>query len=269
MQNKYVGDAADFVKSGLLRWLCGLREETASDVHGPLKLGVVWYLNENDDRNTGNIDPPDDWRDKDRHLFDALRSIRGTNVREFRKKRIFPDAHFYEDLLTPIKVNAGNFRNYLRKDWFEGALKQTSRGEIVFVDPDIGISNIARPFRNTKVEYVYMEELYQFTRRGQGLVIFHNLGRAGTQREQIQRFSKSLYLNLKLTYRPWVLWHKYGGIGRAFFIVAQTEKQQSIIRHRLTSFRRRSRWWTVEGQHIAVFNPNGNLWLPNNAISNH
>ena len=42
MQNRYVGDVADFAKHGLLRFLSG-----ATDTERPepkLRLGLVWYL---------------------------------------------------------------------------------------------------------------------------------------------------------------------------------------------------------------------------------
>ena len=39
MQDRYTGDVGDFGKYGMLRRLCGLRDEDAD----PLKLGVVWY----------------------------------------------------------------------------------------------------------------------------------------------------------------------------------------------------------------------------------
>ena len=44
MKNSYVGDIGDFGKYGLLRHLCGV---TGKGTDGdPLRLGVVWYLNE-------------------------------------------------------------------------------------------------------------------------------------------------------------------------------------------------------------------------------
>ena len=46
MQDRYVGDIGDFSNNGLLRWLIGMREDVVSDGLGPLRLGVVWYLNE-------------------------------------------------------------------------------------------------------------------------------------------------------------------------------------------------------------------------------
>ena len=42
MQNRYVGDVADFGKHGLLRFLSGM-----TDPEGPepkLRLGLVWYM---------------------------------------------------------------------------------------------------------------------------------------------------------------------------------------------------------------------------------
>ena len=59
MQNKYVSDAADYGKLGLLRYLCG---ETDPDAQGAdLRLGVVWYMHPDqhgpDGRHTGYLTP--------------------------------------------------------------------------------------------------------------------------------------------------------------------------------------------------------------------
>ena len=106
MQNKYVGDMGDFGKFGLLRWLCGMREDVASDGLGRPKLGVVWYLNKNDDRNDGKIrDYLEDLSSTfylcDIDLFAALkqtlqpehRSINFLRKSEF----ILPGAKFYRE----------------------------------------------------------------------------------------------------------------------------------------------------------------------------
>ena len=47
MQNKYVGELADYGKYGLLRALCNPKK---SDGRRSLSLGVIWYLNPDDNK---------------------------------------------------------------------------------------------------------------------------------------------------------------------------------------------------------------------------
>ena len=42
MQNRYVGDVADFGKHGLLRFLSGMTDEEKPNQK--LRLGLVWYM---------------------------------------------------------------------------------------------------------------------------------------------------------------------------------------------------------------------------------
>ena len=91
MKNQYVGDIGDYGKYGLLRFLAS---------HG-IKIGVNWYLTENDGSTDGKFttylkNPAD--RVYDPELFDALQNIADhpdKTVKMIKQAGIIPDAEFF------------------------------------------------------------------------------------------------------------------------------------------------------------------------------
>jgi len=68
MKNQYIGDIGDYGKYGLLRFLA----------QRGLRIGVNWYLTENDDSSDGKFVDylnKEELRSADPTLFDFLRSI--------------------------------------------------------------------------------------------------------------------------------------------------------------------------------------------------
>ncbi len=69
MKNQYVGDINDYKKYGLIRALVG----NGADA---FRVGILWMLTDNDNRNDGQIldylGQPNQWRSYDPPLFDKL-----------------------------------------------------------------------------------------------------------------------------------------------------------------------------------------------------
>ena len=245
MQNRYVGDIGDFGKYGLLRALCGCPE--APPLGHPLRLGIVWYLYPNESHNADGkhigylsctsvnhvrfraCDPP---------LYDSLRRLVAANTRHVvgvRKGRIFPsDTAYYERSLSYTLKESRRSRQAIHRDWFDGSLQATAGADVLFVDPDNGISETMDPLRKNGPKSVYMDDLCQFVGRGQSLVIYHHLGRRGTAVQQIEYWAKALQSNLDMPRLPWSLWY-HRGTARAYFIVAQ-DHHRSVLESRLASF---------------------------------
>ena len=252
MQDQYVGDIGDFGKYGLLRHLTGMREyPKPKDV---LRLGVVWYRfpdeqpkdpktpNKRDGSLTGYLcdkrDNHEKFRKCDTELYDALHRIvmeeKIRNIAKVQESGILPgNPLYYHQFLPDPLEHTGDALKSAREDWLKDALKTTADAKLVFVDPDNGISpKRTRPWHKNGLKYVFMEDLCQFTKRGQSLVIYHHLGRHRKAPEQIKNGAERLQESLELP--VWALrYHR--GTSRVYFIIAQ-ECHRAVLEKRLASF---------------------------------
>ena len=211
MQNKYVGDIGDYGKYGLLRALCGYREDCSGE---KLSLGIVWYLNP-DDKGPGGghteyLHKPERFRSCDPPVFHTLYWIveaKQRNVASSGDSEIFPSGSvFFDDLLIldgqPVD----------RRRWANSALDATKGCDLVFVDPDNGLE----PSSGPTPKHVTYDELSPYVTRGQTLVIYHHLARQNHV-QQVKDRARDLK---RKPARPDVralLFHPYAP--RAYFIV--------------------------------------------------
>ena len=245
MQNRYVGDIGDFGKYGLLRSLCRVERTANSDQS--LRLGVVWYLYPDESHNSdgkkvgylasssGNHSR---FRECDSDLYDALHQLVShdhRHVTAIRDSGILPsDTKYFEQALSYPRSQRRTARQATRDNWLQGALAATADADMIFVDPDNGISETMDPWLKKGPKYVFMDDLQQFAKRGQDLIIYHHLGRHGTAKQQIKYWAGALQRDLSLPRKPWSLWY-HRGTARAYFVVSQ-ERHEAILRDRLSSF---------------------------------
>ncbi len=199
MQNRYLGDIADFGKFGILRFLSGMRGGQA------LALGTIWYLNEPDEvqaaRNEGNLINylnvslynELNFRVCDPDLYDFLRQLVGAslvngierNVGQIPDGAILPNASQYYD--GPVLDDA-------RHGWFDAALDQVNDAELVFLDPDIGMETQ----RNHGRQYALVNELTRALDQGKSLVVYQNPSRnRNTDLNRIQNLNAYLSQHLQ------------------------------------------------------------------------
>ena len=229
MQNRYVGDIGDFGKYGLLRFLSGMKDSLANEQH--LRISVVWYLHPDESHNSdgkhiGYLNVSSAYqealRECDPDLYNALRKLVYDNARrvtEVRHSCILPaDTAYYERSLSFPRSASRRVRQATRNRWLQGALEIASEAELIFVDPDNGISITADPLRKNGPKFVYMNDLWQFRKLDKSLVIYHHLGRRGTATEQILKVSECLQDQLQLEERPWALRFRRGS-ARVYFII--------------------------------------------------
>ena len=256
MQNQYVGDIGDFGKYGLLRHLTGMRGNAAPE--DALHLGVVWYLFPDGGNNDGkftdylrNPKPRDSkLRDCDPELYWTLqRLVRECkrNVFSVRMSGILPgDTAYYGQSLSYPDRESQSSRNLRREAWLEGALEATAKANVVFVDPDNGITETVeplhkkgpqyavRPWHKHGPKYVFMDDLNRFYKRGQSLVIYHHIARWDNADNQIRYFAGRLKECLNLPRLPRALrYHR--GTARAYFIVPH-KNHGAALESRLKSF---------------------------------
>ena len=177
MQNKYVSELADFAKYGLLRALCSPKP---NDGHSPLGLGVVWYLNQDDEKKLqprGYLMGKPEYRDCDRELYDGLREIWCSNrlrVTSIEKEELLPAGTVYHKKLLPTDGDE-------RAKWVRQATRKINEAEcgVVFVDPDNGV--LPSGTKEPSAKHVTLEELACYAGGDQrSLVIYqhHNRGAA-------------------------------------------------------------------------------------------
>ena len=245
MQNSYVGDIGDFGKYALLRAVCGFPE--TADTSPQLRLGVVWYLhldetNKRDGNYTGYLTET-----KARHeafracapdIYDSLRRLvvaNNRNIIGIQGSGILPENTAYYDRILSYAVGTHRAkRQTVRTNWLNGALQSTEEADVVFVDPDNGISETVDPLRKNGPKFAFMDDLLRFVDRGQSLVIYHHLGRRGTAVQQIKTLATRLQVNLGLPCLPRSLWY-HRGTARVYFIAAN-EHHAHTLDNRMESF---------------------------------
>ena len=242
MQNRYVGDVADFGKHGLLRFLSGMTSEDAGD---PLKLGLIWYWH-HDEKHVGNrkkinndgghvgylrrtrTDDKSQYRNCDPCLWESLRDLvyrdaRCTHCTELAG--ILPEGtSYYDAQLYYVPGMPIATKRATREHWLGEALHATQDAQLVCVDPDNGIAPDTKKYLAIGPKYVYLDDLQAIWKRKQSLVIYHHLGR-GDSGDLIRKAAALLREGLGTA--PIPLWF-HRGTSRVFFVVPQPEDRELI-----------------------------------------
>jgi hypothetical protein len=170
MQDKYAGDIGDFGKLALLRAVAPHR-----------RLGVCWYAvpsesHNNDGRHTAYLHKPERFKHLDPVVFEALaRLIADGGPRSIARLEalgLLPDAVFH-DAVVPHSRPA-------RHAWFQALRRHMAGRDLLFLDPDNGIS-----FGVPSHKAVTLEELNTLLSDGQALLVYHHQTRikGGAPRE--------------------------------------------------------------------------------------
>ena len=172
MKNQYVGDIGDYGKYGLLRFLAS---------HG-IKIGVNWYLTENDGSTDGRFttylkNPAD--RVYDPELFDALQNIADhpdKTVKMIKQAGIIPDAEFFGEMLKSSSLKA-DAREWNRRLWFNNSTLMLGNAELIFADPDNGISYRKTARTKDSEKFILPEDVAEYYNSGRNVVYYCHKGR--------------------------------------------------------------------------------------------
>ena len=172
MKNQYVGDIGDYGKYGLLRFLAS---------HG-IKIGVNWYLTENDGSTDGKFttylkNPAD--RGYDPELFDALQNIADhpdKTVKMIKQAGIIPDAEFFGEMLKSSSLKA-DAREWNRRLWFNNSTLMLGNAELIFADPDNGISYRKTARTKDSEKFILPEDVAEYYNSGRNVVYYCHKGR--------------------------------------------------------------------------------------------
>ena len=236
MQNKYVADAGDFGKHGLLRRLCGMTDEE-TDVPD-LRLGLLWYMHREEHGQDGKhitylaptYENIQTFGVCDPALWDALRRMICDDrrcVRCVQGAGILPgDTCFYDALLTFLPGLPRTTKETIRGYWLKRALQATAKADLVCLDPDNGIRWDGSKMLNIDgPKYTYLDDLRAFWDRGQSLVVYHHLGMSVPAEAQAETVSSALVDGLGVESIP-LQFHR--GTARIFFVLPQPAHRERI-----------------------------------------
>lgn len=172
MKNQYVGDIGDYGKYGLLRFLAS---------YG-IKIGVNWFLTENDGSTDGEFttylkNPAD--RVYDPELFDALQNIADhpdKTIKMIEQAGIIPGAEFYGELLKGSSLEA-DAREWNRRLWFNNSTLMLGNAELIFADPDNGISYRKTARTKDSEKFILPEDVAEYYNSGRNVVYYCHKGR--------------------------------------------------------------------------------------------
>jgi hypothetical protein len=202
MRDNYAGDVGDFGKYVLLRELMNQSDKTT-------RLGINWYYTDHeeapnrDGRHVAYLDIS--VRDNLRYgsccpeLYDKLAMIIRQNKRrvaEVESSGILPRGTIYYS--TPIPNSGMNpaERIQLRQSWFQQSLKTLENADIIFLDPDNGISlDISVKGKPFGMKYVFMDEIEAYNRSGKSLIVYNHRDRRPRDEYEMKILSIRQYVN--------------------------------------------------------------------------
>lgn len=172
MKDQYVGDIGDYGKYGLLRFLAG---------HG-IKIGINWYRTENDGSTDGKfttyLKNPSE-RVYDPELFEVLHKIADLpdkTVKMIEQAGIIPGAEFYGELLKSSLLDA-NARELNRRLWFHNSTMLLKEADLIFADPDNGISYRKTARTKDSEKYILPKDVLEYYNSGKDVVFYCHKGR--------------------------------------------------------------------------------------------
>lgn len=171
MKNQYIGDVGDYGKYSLLQ----------AFVNAGFKVGVNWYLTENDDSNDGKYITYlnyDHMRQYNPEIFDTLKGIavrQDKSIADIQNSSILPDAIFYDE---QIDVNGSpKEREGKRRSWFEKSISVLADTELIFMDPDNGLMETGIASKLGAEKYIFPEEVERYYNEGYNVVYYCHKGR--------------------------------------------------------------------------------------------
>ena len=223
MKNQYVGDIGDYGKYSLLR----------AFINAGVKIGINWYLTENDDSNDGKftdyLNKKEEYRRYDQELFDVIKRIapkKNKSVMDIQNSGILPGTIFYSDMLNPVGTPSD--RRNTRERWLEESIHALEDADLIFMDPDNGLLEDNNASKRGAEKYVLPDEVEQYFNAGHNVVYYCHKGR----RNMSQWFDhKSFMFNLIPEAKPAVLTYHKGSQRSYIFLIHDEdfEKYRSII----------------------------------------
>ena len=220
MKNQYVGDIGDYGKYGLLRFL---------GLHG-ITVGINWYLTGRDETGngaiTGYLNSPGQ-KECDPVVFSALERIVKTYSQDERRvqmiqdENLIPAAIYYSDEVNLQDKNPKD-RVYLRRFWYNRSIIALKNAELIFADPDNGISYHETSRSKKGEKYVFPEEIAGYYYRGKDVVFYCHKGRRNEDKWRQAVVSIAVFIPEAKVYDLAF----YGGPRRSYIFVVHPENAE-------------------------------------------
>jgi hypothetical protein len=236
VQDRYAGDVGDFQKFGFLRWVC--------DGEGvePLRLGVNWYLvpdeaHNADGKHIGYLNPSNRLARSlsacDPDLYSRLSVLVAEGRRTVRNLELAgvlpPTAVTFDVPLRPGMMRSA------RDSWHRQSLEVLCQADVVFVDPDNGVSG--RAWRTDHHKFVFSHEIADYLRRGHSVIVYHHADRSpGGVPVQVER--RMLELQRSTGTDPIGIVVARRGSCR-FFIVLPAPSHRQVLERSLAAYSKR------------------------------
>lgn len=175
MKNQYVGDIGDYGKYSLLRFLA----------RRGIRIGVNWYLTNDDGSSDGGLTKyleKDIERGFDPTVYEEMKRIVDTHgsaktVRMIPTAGLIPDAVFFDEELGTDKMSPPE-RTRKRDRWFNASMAALSDSDLIFADPDNGITFTKKAGRKGCEKYILPDEIAKYYYcAGKDVVFYCHKGR--------------------------------------------------------------------------------------------
>jgi hypothetical protein len=245
VQDRYAGDVGDFFKLALLEHLGAPTREGEAN----LKLGIVWYLvddenHNNDGKHIGYLDPDTSagWalRPIAPGIYDALARVANgeRSVRRIEESGAlqsdtvsFADRLRLDDL--PSHDRAARLAR--RSEWLSRATTSIAECDLVCLDPDNGIrrdDHPVGPHRNRSEKHSYLHEVAVLAGTDRSLVAYHHADRSAPVPDQAHRRMRDVADGVGR--QPLAAVRTSRGSAR-LFLVAPADRHRERVVNRLTA----------------------------------
>ena len=193
MRDIWVGDKGDFGKYGMLREVCRILKKSGHKA----QLGVVWCFNPDDGHNPSRIFHQMPCRPLDLPMQEFFRELARPNgpsrtVTTVQARRILPTNIYLGVDQRHIELSVASMTREGRAEWAGQAIKEMRHADLVFLDPDTGISPPGKADKDNRAiqrgqqrrrseKHLYVDELLRFRNAGKSLIIYQD-----AQRQSIQ-----------------------------------------------------------------------------------
>ena len=169
MKNQYIGDIGDYGKYGLLRFL---RDQG-------IRIGVNWYMTPGDGKTDGKhteyLEAPQ-MRAYDPDLFDVMETIalqKDKDISQIEESGILNGLHFHSAMMDYEQLS-WRIRACKRAEWHQKAMDHLKEAELVFADPDNGLSSRIKPTMKDAQKFILPGEIADYFERGQQVVYYQH-----------------------------------------------------------------------------------------------
>ncbi len=185
MKDQYVGDIGDYGKYSLLR----------SFLDAGIKVGVNWYLTEDDGSNDGKFREylnKIEYRKYSPIVYDELKKIvssKKRTIKAIEKSNILPGANFFSKKLS-FKGTPSE-RSKSRYQWLWDSIRSLSGSELVFLDPDNGLFVKDNPALKGAEKYALPSEVLEYWETRHNVAYYCHRGRrTDEQWQEYMRFMR-------------------------------------------------------------------------------